>query len=508
MTDIQMKCSACGHQLAAVDTLCSSCGAPVPTDSGCEVTLIAEAPPSPPPAAAGPSQGNYTGTLRRVLGAEYELLSLIGEGGFARVYKAKDRRLDRIVAIKAIRPDMAGGAAFVESFRHEGIALAKLRHPGIVPIYDIRESDGLIYYVMPFVEGETVGQKLERLRRLPPSETQRILTELCDALGAAHRAKMVHRDIKPANVILEGNLEKALLMDFGIAKALTDDVQEGSADPLVGTPEYMSPEQAAGWDEIDHRSDIYSLGVMAYRMLTGKLPFDGESPREILEKHIKEKPVPIRRINTSVPKNFADAIMRCLEKDPWDRFGTTMELWGELQNVSFFPANTEIKPSSPRPGTPIKVVAAIAAIGLIAGFMTARVVYQTAPAPFPPLGSAAKALVSGWLETIDGSDTSAFEPSASVMHMAVDSDESTTPQLSPTQLSQNGAITNRLAGVAGRPLEVLRFGNVAIVSGSYGTQEPACGKAWFTLRSRGDAWRIMHLRLQDVAGGCKPADDR
>jgi serine/threonine protein kinase len=315
---------------------------------------------------------------------------------------------------------------------------------------------------------------------------------------------MVHRDVKPANVILEGNLEKALLMDFGIAKALTDEVEETGAEPVVGTPQYMSPEQIAGWDEIDHRSDIYSLGVMAYRMLTGKLPFDGETPREILEKHIEEKPVPIRHINTSVPKNFADAIMRCLEKDPWDRFSTTMELWNELQNVSFFPTNTEIKPSSPRPGTPIKVVAGIAAIGLIAGFMMGRVVYQTTAAPVPLSNSDAEALVSGWLETIDGSDMSAFEHSASVMHMAVDSDESSTPQLFPTQLTENGPITNRLASVADRPLEVLRFGNVAIVSGSYGTQEPACGKASFTLRFRADASRIVHLRLQDVAGECEP----
>ncbi len=112
--------------------------------------------------------------------------------------------------------------------------------------------------------------------------------------------------------------------------------------------------------------------------------------------------------------------------------------------------------------------------------------------------------MSGWLQTIDGSDTSAFEPRATVIHMAVDSDESSTPQLSPTQLPQHEAITNRLARVADRPHEALRFGNIAIVSGSYSTQEPACGKAWFTLRSRGDAWRIMHLRLQDVAGGCEP----
>ena len=499
MTDIQMKCSACGHQLAAVDTLCSSCGAPVASDSGCEVTLIAEAPPSPPPAAAGPSQGNYTGTLRHVLGAEYELLSLIGEGGFARVYKAKDRRLDRIVAIKAIRPDMAGAAAFVESFRHEGIALAKLRHPGIVPIYDIRESDGLIYYVMPFVEGETVGQKLERLRRLPPSETQRILTELCDALGAAHRAKMVHRDIKPANVILEGNLEKALLMDFGIAKALTDDVPEGGADPVVGTPQYMAPEQAAGWDEIDHRADIYSLGVMAYRMLTGKLPFDGESSREILVKHIDEKPVPIRNLNTSVPKNFADAIMRCLEKDPWDRFATTMELWNELQNVSFFPPNTEIKSSSHPSETRRKVFAAIAGIGAIVGFMAGRVVYQTPPAPAPPTATAAQVFVLGWLAN---DDPLAFEPSATVMHTTVDPDESSTAHLSPTQLPLHPAIQIRLSGVASSPLDVIRFGDIAIVSGSYGTPSLACGRAWFTLRSHNEAWRIMHLRLQDVETSC------
>ncbi len=177
MTDLRTKCFACGHRLALDDDICPSCGAATGSDD--EATVINEAPP----ATAGPSMDNYTRTLRRALGAKYELLEPIGEGGFARVYQARDRRLDRIVAIKAIRPDMAGASAFVDSFRREGIALAKLRHPGIVPIYDIRESEGLIYYVMPFVEGETLGQKLERVRRLSPSETQRILTELCDALG-------------------------------------------------------------------------------------------------------------------------------------------------------------------------------------------------------------------------------------------------------------------------------------------------------------------------------------
>ena len=491
MTDLHTKCAACGHLLAIEDDVCPSCG----TASDPEATLIDEAPP----ATAAPSIDNYTQTLRRALGAEYELLEAIGEGGFARVYQARDRRLDRIVAIKVIRPDMAGASAFVDSFRHEGVALAKLRHPGIVPIYDIRESEGLIYYVMPFVEGETLGQKLERVRRLPPSETQRILTELCDALGAAHRAKMVHRDIKPANVILEGNLEKALLMDFGIAKALTDEVHETGDDQVVGTPHYMSPEQAAGFNEIDHRSDLYSLGVMAYRMLTGKLPFDGESSREILVKHIDEKPVPIRNLNTSVPKNFADAIMRCLEKDPWDRFATTMELWNELQKVSFFPPNTEIKSSSHPSETRRKVFAAIAGIGAIVGFMAGRVVYQTPPASTPPTATAAQAFVFGWLEN---DDPLAFEPSATVMHTTVDLDEPSTAHLSPTQLPLYPAIENRLSGVANSPLDVIRFGDIAIVSGSYGTPVSACGRAWFTLRSHNEAWRIMHLRLQDVETSC------
>ena len=228
-----------------------------------------------------------------MLGAEYELLSLIGQGGFARVYKARDRRLDRIVAIKVIRPDLIGTELFMESFRNEGIALAKLRHPGIVPIYDIRERGGLIYYVMPFVQGTTLEERLDR-GRLPPYESRRILSELTDALAAAHRVKMVHLDIKPANVFLEGDLQKVLLMDFGIAMAITEEVEESSGGPVAGTPAYMSPEQARGLPEIDHRSDIYSLGALGYRMLMGRPPFSGRDGTEVLTKHVKEAPVPIR----------------------------------------------------------------------------------------------------------------------------------------------------------------------------------------------------------------------
>jgi serine/threonine-protein kinase len=209
---------------------------------------------------------------------------------------------------------------------------------------------------------------------LPPLETRRILSELADALAAAHRVKMMHLDIKPANVFLEGELQKVLLMDFGIAKALTDQVEESSAGPVVGTPEYMSPEQARGLPEIDHRSDIYSMGVLGYRMLMGRPPFRGRDAADTLAKHINQAPVPLRDINPTIPKVLADAIMRCLEKDPWDRFPTALDLRGALESVTFFSAAGRTTGQEERPGaqrTTLVLIAALAfLVGLLVGMVT------------------------------------------------------------------------------------------------------------------------------------------
>ncbi|MBE0591494.1 MAG: protein kinase, partial [Gemmatimonadales bacterium] len=290
MTESSLRCAACDRHLGPDDQFCSKCGKPTPVNvdpdatlliepgsedtnspgSDGEVTLPVEMPGSPAP----PSGTSFSARFQHVLGAEYEILSLLGEGGFARVYKALDRRLHRVVAIKVIQPELVGTELFMKSFRKEGIALAKLRHPGIVPIYDIRERGGLIYYIMPFVQGATIEQRLNQ-GRIPPYEARRILSELADVLAAAHRAKMVHLDIKPDNVFLEGDLKKVLLVDFGIAMALTRKVPDSSGGPIVGTPSYMSPEQAQGLPEIDHRSDIYSLGALGYCMLVGRPPFSG-----------------------------------------------------------------------------------------------------------------------------------------------------------------------------------------------------------------------------------------
>src|SRR5215467_8905672 len=390
MPEASLTCATCHWPLGADDLYCPRCGTPtsrnvdpdatvVTTDSEAtvvttdrEATLVN--PESADHSAVQPrlSATAFNDQLRNVLGAEYELLTVLGQGGFARVFRAKDRRLDRIVAIKVIRPDLVGKKTFVDSFRNESIALAKLRHPGIVPIYDIRERGGLIYYVMPYVQGTTLEARMGR-SRLPPLETRRILSELADALAAAHRMKMVHLDIKPANVFLEGELQKVLLMDFGIAKALTDQVDDSATGPVVGTPEYMSPEQARALPEIDHRSDIYSMGVLGYRMLMGRPPFLGRDSAEILAKQINEAPVPLRELNPTIPKGLADAIMRCLAKDPWERFPTALDLRGALEAVTFFSGTggttgAEVTPRAFR-NTMILMVAVGFLIGLIVGMV-------------------------------------------------------------------------------------------------------------------------------------------
>ncbi|MEX2177578.1 MAG: serine/threonine-protein kinase [Gemmatimonadaceae bacterium] len=290
---------------------------------------------APPEAATAPSAEDkeFRERLERALGDDYRVGALIGQGGFGRVYAANDVRLHRAVAIKVIRPELAGARAFLDRFQKEGMALAKFRHPGIVPIYDIREHEGLIYYVMPHIEGETLRAKMDKRAKLAPKEVQRILVELCDCLAATHRAGIVHRDIKPDNVILEGMLGKALLMDFGIAKSMLD--FGGTASGMImGTPTYMSPEQATGDTEVDHRSDLYSVGVLGYHMLTGRPPFEGGA-HALIASHVADAPQPIRRTNPSVPKALADLVEQCLAKAPEDRVQSASELGFALQQVVF-----------------------------------------------------------------------------------------------------------------------------------------------------------------------------
>jgi eukaryotic-like serine/threonine-protein kinase len=351
-------------------TLCPCCGQATALNVDPDATLVDPAATRGSSAAAAPSGGGsvtFQERVQRVLGREYQLIALAGQGGFARVYRAQDKRLNRLVAIKVLKPEFLENEQITEWFRAEGIALAKLRHPGIVPIFDIRGADGLVYYIMPFVHGTTLESRLDH--RIPPLEARRILAELADALAAAHRAQMIHLDIKPANVFLEGDLGKVLLMDFGIAKSMTDHVS--GKVPIVGTPEYMSPEQAQGRAGIDHRSDIYSIGALGYRMLVGRPPFRGSRVTQTLAKQVTEAPTPIREINPTVPKDFADAIMRCLAKDPAQRFSTALEFRAALDAVAFFTGGAEPVPQKSRGISPVILAAFALVLGLLIGIALA-----------------------------------------------------------------------------------------------------------------------------------------
>jgi serine/threonine-protein kinase len=260
--------------------------------------------------------------LQESLGKHYELQGLIGRGGFAEVFQVRDLWLKRDLALKALRPDLVVSETLLARFRREAEAVANLRHPHIVPIYDIGEAEGIMYILMPLIKGESLKALLVRDGRRPIAEARRILLEAAGALASAHEAGVVHRDIKPENIMLEGKARRVLLMDFGIAKMMdaAGDSTLTSSGTIVGTPHYMSPEQASGDPHLDHRTDIYSLSVVGYHLLTGVVPFEGENTRAILFKQMMESPRSMRELVPEVPEALMGAVSKGMAKEPADRY--------------------------------------------------------------------------------------------------------------------------------------------------------------------------------------------
>jgi serine/threonine-protein kinase len=269
------------------------------------------------------SDAELRAVVERVLSANYELDREIGRGGMGIVYKAKDRRLKRSVAVKLLPPELAFRSEIRSRFLKEAETAAQLSHPNIVPIYSVDERDGLVYFVMAFVDGENLAARLHSLGRLDATETRRIMKEVAEALAYAHERGVVHRDIKPDNILLCADDDsKVMVTDFGIARA----VSEGSDSRLtatgmaIGTPAYMSPEQSMGERDIDGRADLYALGVVGYQMLSGELPFNAPSTPALLVKQISERPTPVEIHRPDAPPDLARAVMMLLEKDPANRF--------------------------------------------------------------------------------------------------------------------------------------------------------------------------------------------
>jgi serine/threonine-protein kinase len=279
---------------------------------------------------------SLSGRLTAALGDAYTVEGEIGRGGMGVVFNARDERLKRRVAIKVLPPELAFREEIRLRFLREAETAARLSHPHIVPIHTVGEGpDGLVYFVMTFVDGESVGQRLKRRGRLPPEEARRILVETADALGAAHSLGIIHRDVKPDNILLEGSRGRVVVTDFGIAKALSSTTGGGTLTATgvaIGTPHFMSPEQAAGDREIDGRSDLYSLGVVGYQMLTGELPFNAPTVPGILMKQITELPPSIESKRPETPEDLSACVMRCLEKEPEHRWPTADGLRRALES--------------------------------------------------------------------------------------------------------------------------------------------------------------------------------
>ena len=277
------------------------------------------------------SNGGVTSQLQAAVAGRYVVVRQLGSGGTATVYLAQDLRHHRNVAIKVLHPELAASLGADRFLREIEIA-ASLRHPHILPLFDSGDSNGLLYYVMPYVEGETLRQRLDREGAITVYEAVRLAREVADALTHAHAHGVVHRDIKPDNIMIEAG--HAVLSDFGIAKALES---AGRLSPLtgagmsLGTPSYMSPEQAQGDPRLDGRSDVYSLACVLYEMLVGQPPFTGPSAEVVVRQQIAAPPPQITLSRTVVPERIKETLRRAMAKAPDDRFASAAEFAASLR---------------------------------------------------------------------------------------------------------------------------------------------------------------------------------
>jgi serine/threonine-protein kinase len=280
--------------------------------------------------------------LMVAVGTQYLVDAEIGRGGMAVVYRATDLRLNRRVAIKVLPPELAFNADVRERFLREAQTAAQLSHPSIVPIYTEDEREGIVYFVMALVDGESLAERLVRETRLPISEARRLLAGVADALAYAHAQGVVHRDVKPDNIMLDRATGRPMVTDFGIARAAQGDTRLTVTGVAIGTPAYMSPEQALGERELDGRSDIYSLGVIGYQLLAGETPFKASNTPAMLVKHVSESPRPLAMLRPDVPSGLAHAIARALAKKQEDR-------WPDAAAFREAILDTRDAPSAPKP---------------------------------------------------------------------------------------------------------------------------------------------------------------
>ena len=349
-----MHCSQCGFENKASAAVCVKCATPFP---GSDLTLAGStesAPPAPaatpasdansapsvtpglssfaaPPIAIPPVGSTPASSLGpgSVIGARYEIIQLLGEGGMGAVYKAHDRELERDVALKLIRAELARNPEILARFKQELILARQVTHRNVIRIFDLGQADGFKFITMEYLEGRDLKVVLREKGKFPPEEAAKIILQICRALEAAHSEGVIHRDLKPQNIMLDAN-GRAYVMDFGIARSayLPGMTQTGA---LVGTPEYMSPEQAKG-EKLDERSDLFSLGAILYELLIGQSPYHSDTPLASLWRRLQEKAKPVSEIDPSIPKPLSDIVAKALEIEPKDRFASATEFAQYLES--------------------------------------------------------------------------------------------------------------------------------------------------------------------------------
>lgn len=357
-----MQCTVCQAENPPTAISCTKCSTPLPWNdpslgttlsggtlppgalpSSADAWSIAVTSPSGIPGAAGEP---LVGTL---VAERYEILEMLGQGGMGAVYKARDTELERLVALKLIRPELASNPEMLRRFKQELILAREVTHRNVIRIFDLGQSKGLKFITMEFVEGRDLRTVLRERGKIPPDETVQIVAQVCRALESAHAAGVVHRDLKPQNIMLDRK-DRVYVMDFGIAHSLeTPGMTQTGA--LMGTPEYMSPEQAKGM-KVDARSDLFSLGIIFYELLTGLSPYQADTAIATLLKRTQERPKPPADVDPAIPKAISDVVMKCLEINRDDRYSSAREILEDLGHEMPTSARTIAPTLLPSPAAP------------------------------------------------------------------------------------------------------------------------------------------------------------
>ncbi len=490
-----MECPRCGFSNPVGAGRCEKCGATFEltgaTATSVDVNRVSSSatPVTPTGGTSSVTAGApaVAVTLQpgAVLGGRYEIQALIGEGGMGAVYKARDRELDRPVALKIIKPELANRPEILQRFKQELILARQVTHKNVIRIYDLGEADGIKFISMDFVEGRDLKSLVRERKKFPPEEAAEIVKQICYALMAAHAENVIHRDLKPQNIML-GADGKVTVMDFGIARSMESSgmTQTGL---VVGTPEYMSPEQARA-ETLDGRADLYSLGIIFYELLTGRTPHHADSAIAILLKRTQEKPKAPTEFDPSLPPDMVRVVMKCLEIDPRRRYQTAKELVYDLDAATGGHAKGKtlhlrlVETITPR-WISFSVAAGIAAFLLIVGVIVYRLKSPpTANAPHAPVS----VLVADFTNhTGDPIFDDTLEP---MVNVALEGASFIN--------AYNRGTARKLAGKLPHPTDKLDEQSARLVAVSQGISAVITGE----LARRGDSYSVSASALDAVSG--------